>query len=114
MTGTLRLLKHLALIALFARALVPAGWMPIANADTLITICSIEGKKVLHPDAPARDMPSEDCAYGAVPHVAFVPEAPVLTAPAVHAREAQTDRIYAAAIVARFSPGSPRAPPLNA
>jgi len=109
-----QVLKHLILIALLARALVPAGWMPVANAGSLITICSIQGKKVLHPDAPARDMASEECAYGAAPHVAFVPDAPVLTAPAVHAHTAKTDRVYAAAIVARFTPQSPRAPPLNA
>ncbi len=115
MTGK-QVLKHLILIALLARALVPAGWMPVADAGTLITICSVQGQKVLHPDAPgapAQEMASQDCAFGAAPHVAFVPDAPVLTAPAVHARKAQTDRIYAAAIVARFSPGSPRAPPLN-
>ena len=112
MTG--KFLTHLALIALLARALVPAGWMPVADAGSLITICSIEGKKVLHPDAPAKDMASEECAFGAAPHVAFVPEAPVLTAPKGHAFTAKTDRIYAATIVARFSPASPRAPPLNA
>ena len=112
--GPRQVLKHLVLIALIVRALVPAGWMPIANANTLITICSVEGKKVLHPDAPAREMASEECAFGAAPHIAFVPDAPVLTAPAVHALTAKTDRIYAAAIVARFSPASPRAPPLNA
>ncbi|OAI42546.1 hypothetical protein AYO42_06575 [Rhizomicrobium sp. SCGC AG-212-E05] len=114
MMGTRRVLKHLVLIALIVRALVPAGWMPIANADTLITICSIEGKKVLHPDAPAKDMASEECAFGAAPHIAFIPDAPVLTAPAVHAHTAKTDRVYAASIVARFTPQSPRAPPLNA
>jgi hypothetical protein len=38
----------------------------------------------------------------------------VLTAPAVHAAEAKTDTLRAAVIAARFSPGSPRAPPLNA
>lgn len=116
MMGTQQVLRHLILIALIARALVPAGWMPVANAGTLITICSVQGQKVLHPDAPgapAQDMASEDCAFGAAPHVAFVPDVPVLTAPAVHARQAETDRIYAATIVARFSPGSPRAPPLN-
>jgi hypothetical protein len=112
MTGK-QVLKHLILIALLARALVPAGWMPVANAGSLITICSIQGKKVLHPDAPAREMASEECAYAAAPHVAFVPDAPVLTAPAVHAHTAKTDRVYAATIVARFTPQSPRAPPLN-
>jgi len=114
MTGTF--LKHLILIALIARALVPAGWMPVVNADTLITICSIEGQKVLHadaPGAPAGEMASEDCAFAAAPQAGFVPAAPALSAPAVHAQAARTERAYAAAMVARFSPGSPRAPPLN-
>lgn len=116
MMGTKLVLRHLVLIALIARALVPAGWMPVANAGTLITICSVQGQKVLHPDAPgapAQAMASEDCAFGAAPHVAFVPDIPVLTAPAVHAGEAKTDRLYAATIIARFTPGAPRAPPLN-
>ena len=116
MMGTKLVLRHLVLIALIARALVPAGWMPVANAGTLITICSVQGQKVLHPDAPgapAKAMASEDCAFGAAPHVAFVPDVPALTAPAVHARQATTDRLYAATIIARFTPGAPRAPPLN-
>ena len=120
MMGTQQVLRHLVLIALIARALVPAGWMPVANAGTLITICSVQGQKVLHPDAPldasgapAQAMASEDCAFGAAPHVAFVPDVPALTGPAVHAREAKTDRLYAATIIARFTPGAPRAPPLN-
>lgn len=115
MQGIFRFARHVAFVTLVVRALMPTGWMPVANADTLITICSVEGQKVLHPDAPAQDMPYEDCPFGAAaPHVAFVPNAPALTGPAVHEREATADRIYAAAIVARFTPGFPRAPPLNA
>ena len=111
-----QVLKHLVLIALIARALVPAGWMPVVNPGTLITICSVEGQKVLHadaPGAPAGEMASEDCAFAAAPQAGFVPDAPVLDAPVVHAQQARTDRPYTAAMVARFSPGSPRAPPLN-
>lgn len=112
MTGK-QVFKHLILIALLCRALVPAGWMPSVSADTLITICSVSGQKAFHPDAPVKNAPSEDCAFAAPAHAGFVPDAPVLTAPAVHAAEAKTDTLRAAVIAARFSPGSPRAPPLN-
>jgi hypothetical protein len=43
-----------------------------------------------------------------------VPDLPQLTLPAFHTFVAATDRRYAATVAARFSPGSPRAPPLNA
>jgi hypothetical protein len=100
--------KHLILIALLCRALVPAGWMPSVSADTLITICSVSGQKAFHPDAPMKNAPSEECAFATSAHAGFVPDAPV------HAAEAKTDTLRAAVIAARFSPGSPRAPPLNA
>ena len=112
MTGK-QVFKHLMLIALLCRALVPAGWMPSVSADTLITICSVSGQKAFHPDAPMKNAPSEECAFATSAHAGFVPDAPVLTAPAVHAAEAKTDTLRAAVIAARFSPGSPRAPPLN-
>jgi hypothetical protein len=117
MQGVLKAIRHLALIALFVRAMLPAGWMPDAHAG--LAICSLEAGAhlgVIHHDgAPATDGKTshEECPFAAAPHLAATPDAPALTAPAIHAFAAATDRAYAATIVARFVPQSPRAPPLN-
>ncbi len=113
MQGFFRTVRHLALIAIIVRALLPAGWMPDAQAG--LTICSLG---VIHHDgAPDKDSghaQHDECPFAAAPHLAAVPDVPHLTLPAFHAFAAATDRFYAAAILARFAPQSPRAPPLNA
>jgi hypothetical protein len=112
MQGIFRAARHLALIALIARALLPTGWMPAAHG---MTICSVEISAQHDQKAPAEKNAHHDiCPFAAAPHLASAPDLPQLTLPAFHAFAAATDRSYAAMVAARFSPGSPRAPPLNA
>jgi hypothetical protein len=116
MQGFFRIARHLALIALIARALVPAGWMPDAHG---MTICSVQTPGlttlgVIHHDGQPNgkhDSSSQECPFAASAHMAAAPGAPSLTAPTMHAIAAAVDRTYAAAIGARFVPQSPRAPP---
>jgi hypothetical protein len=116
MQGMLPAIRHLALAALILRALLPAGWMPDAQAG--LTICSPSTLGVIHHDgAPGHSdgkMSKEECPFAAAPHLAGAPDMPKLVLPAFHAFAAKTDRVYAASVSARFTPQSPRAPPLNA
>jgi hypothetical protein len=115
MQGFVRGLKQLALIAMIARALLPVGWMPGASADTPFVICTMDGP-VQHAPDPGK-LPADHhavCPFAASPHLATAPVLPQIALPALHARAAESDRAYAALVAARFSPGSPRAPPLNA
>jgi hypothetical protein len=116
MQGFLRGLKHLALIAMIARALLPAGWMPSASAATPFVICTIGGPLQHAPDnghAPAADHHGV-CPFAAGPHLAATPDVPRIVQPETYAQAAQADRIYVAIVSARFAPGAARAPPLNA
>jgi hypothetical protein len=114
MQGFFRIARHVALIALIARAMVPAGWMPGAHG---MTICSVQTPAimttlgVIHHDGQPHDSGSQECPFAATAHMAAAPEAPSLAAPIVHTIAAAADRAYAAAIIARFVPQSPRAPP---
>jgi hypothetical protein len=110
MQGIFRFARQLAFIALVVRALLPAGWMPDAQAG--IVICSVQTGS--HDKTPADAARHEVCTFAAQPQLASVPDAPHLTAPSLHAFAARTDRAYAAIVAAHFSPNSPRAPPLNA
>jgi hypothetical protein len=113
MQGIFRFARHVAFLALVARALLPTGWMPDANG---LTICSV-GTPVHHDEhgkAPAQDADHDSCPFAAAPHLASVPDLPQLALPVFHAFAAATDRAYAASVSAHFTPGSPRAPPLNA
>jgi hypothetical protein len=113
MQGIFRFARHLAIIALIARALLPAGWMPAAQG---LTICSMD----IGSHQPAKDgdkngqTAHEECPFAAAPHLASAPDMPALTLPAFHAFAAATDRVYATIVAARFTPQSPRAPPLSA
>ncbi len=113
MQGICHSLKHLVLIALILRAFTPLGWMPDAHAG--LTLCTLDGA-VHQPDGhvPAQDAHHDECPFAGAPHLAAVPDVPVLAAPALHAFAAATDRSYAAVIAAHFTPQSPRAPPRNA
>ena len=110
-----RALRHLAIIALLVRAMLPAGWMPDAQAG--LVICSLDTLGKVHSDgtqkAPAQSA-HEECAFAAAAPLAAAPDAPLLILPAFHALAATVDRSLAASIAARFTPQSPRAPPLNA
>jgi hypothetical protein len=116
MQGILPAIRHLALAALILRALLPAGWMPDAQAG--LTVCAIMG--VIHHDGAPNDKSSghsdgktahEECPFAAAPQLASAPELPQLALPAFHAFVAATDRAYAGTVAARFNPQSPRAPP---
>src|SRR5438552_14173905 len=115
MQGILPAIRHLALAALILRALLPAGWMPDAQAGLII--CSTNTLGIIHHDgAPGHSggkMSQEECPFAAAPHLASVPDVPNLVLPAFHAFAAQTDSVYAASLSARLTPQSPRAPPLN-
>lgn len=112
MQGVFRFARHVAFIALVARALLPAGWMPDAQG---LTICSVDApvhKAADKPDSGKDGGASPDqCPFAAAPHLAATPDVPSLAAPSLHALAAVTDRAYAAILVARFTPQSPRAPP---
>jgi hypothetical protein len=116
MQGISRGLRHLAIIALLVRAMLPAGWMPDAQG---LVVCSVSLSPVIHHDggqkAPAQEHQAahQDCAFAAAAQLAATPDAPQFALPAFHAFAARSDDARAVAIAARFSPGSPRAPPLT-
>ena len=115
MQGIFHSLKHLALIALILRAMLPAGWMPAATGT--FTICTVNAA---HQQDPANKVPGDSgrhdkpCAFSGTPQLAATPDAPALLLPAFHAFAAGTDRATAARFAAHYQPQSPRAPPLNA
>ena len=110
MQGIFRFARHVAFIALVVRALLPAGWMPDAHG---LTICSVDAPAHQGDSgkAPAEDTHHDICPFAAAPHLASTPDLPQLTLPSLHAFAAFTDRSYAATVLARFTPQSPRAPP---
>jgi len=110
MPGIFRFARHLAIIALTLRALLPAGWMPAAHG---LTICSMDAGTHQPAQDNGKDGHSshEECPFAAAPHLASVPDMPRLILPAFHAFAAATDRGYAAAVASHFTPQSPRAPP---
>ena len=117
MQGLLPLIRHLALAALILRALLPAGWMPDAQAG--LVICAAGTLGVIHHDGAPGDSSShadgkivhEECPFAAAAQLAAAPDAPRLTLPAFHAFAASVDRTYASSLAARFTPQAPRAPP---
>lgn len=115
MQGILHGLKHLALIALILRAMLPAGWMPAATGT--FTICTV---KSAHQQDPGNQVPDGSgqhdrlCAFSGTPQLGATPDAPALLLPAFHAFAAGADRAMAAKFAAHYAPQSPRAPPLNA
>ena len=113
MQGISRGLRHLAIIALLVRAMVPAGWMPEAHSG--LVICSAGTLGTIHHDGgkPTDPGTHEECAFAGGTTFATAPEAPHIALPAFHAFAARSDGARAAVIAARFSPGSPRAPPLT-
>jgi hypothetical protein len=110
MKGFFRAACHLAIIALLVRAMLPAGWMPDAHAG--LTLCSVATLGVIHHDGPTDGKAQhEECAFAAAAHLAATPDAPHLILPVFHGFTAEVDSRYAAEVSARFTPGSPRAPP---
>lgn len=112
MQGIFRIARHLAIIALIVRALLPAGWMPDARSG--LTICSLTLGVIHHDGAPGHPdgkMSQEECPFAATAQLAAPPDAPQPALPAFHAFAAAIDRAYAVAVSARFATQSPRAPP---
>jgi hypothetical protein len=117
MQGMLHSLKHLALIAMILRALLPTGWMPSQAVDAPFTICTIDASHQQDPGNKVPDPSShhdKPCAFSSAPQLAATPDIPSLILPAVHGFAARSDRAYAIRIAAHHQPHSPRAPPLNA
>jgi len=121
MPGIMHAVRHVALAALILRAMLPAGWMPDAQAG--LTICSLDAAPAVghlgtvhHDGAPADHGKADhqECPFAAAAHFAPPPQNAVLALPIQHAFAAATDQARAVLIAARFSPGSPRAPPLSA
>src|SRR5690348_10450083 len=97
MQGFLHAARHLAIIALLLRAMLPAGWMPDARAG--LVICSLGTVSIgtlgtIHHDgdqkAPAQAV-HEECAFAAAAPLAAAPDTPLLTLPALHAFAADID-----------------------
>ena len=108
MQGIFRIARHLAIIALIARALLPMGWMPAAHG---LTICSMDVHQPAHDNNKDGQTSHEECPFAAAPHLASVPDVPALILPSFHAFAAAIDRSYAVTVAAHFTPQSPRAPP---
>src|ERR1044071_7131983 len=91
MQGMLLAIRHLALAALILRALLPAGWMPDAQAG--LVICAAGTLGVIHHDGAPGDssghadgkVAHEECPFAAAPQLAATSDAPQLTLPAFHA-----------------------------
>ena len=116
---------HLLLIVLISRAMLPAGWMPDAHAGLIICSVPVSASAALglihyddglghsHQDSDANGY-HQDCAFAHLAHLAPPPHPSVLALPMAHGFLAAIDRSRVDAISASVSPGSPRAPPLNA
>jgi hypothetical protein len=113
MQAVLPAIRHLALVALILRALLPAGWMPDAQAGLIV--CAANTLGIIHHDGSPghRDGQAgqQECPFAAAPQLASAPDLPRLALPAFHALAAASDRAHATALLARFTPQSPRAPP---
>ncbi|HEX3756101.1 MAG TPA: DUF2946 family protein [Rhizomicrobium sp.] len=110
--------RHLALVALVLRALVPAGWMPGTTAAAPFVICSVTGPAQYAPGGhkPAQDDRSHHdvCPFAAAPHFAKTLALSSLAAPSL--RIFTPSRLVAVsrpARIARYQPQSPRAPPTS-
>jgi len=115
MQGILPIIRHIALAALILRAMLPSGWMPDAHAGLIICSASF-GLVQQDPASGHHDEKTlqEHCVFAAAAHGALAPVGPQLELPGLHSSIARTDRIYAASLATRFTPQSPRAPPIVA
>ncbi len=113
---------HIALAAMLLRALMPAGWMPNADAaaGTPITICTMNGavqidlvadplKKNHHQDNSRHH---ETCPFAAAPHMAQPAAITAFTLPSPIAMSEQFSAHRGVAGYALlYAPQIPRAPP---
>lgn len=107
---------HLALAAMLLRALMPAGWMPNAEAaaGSPLVICTMNGPMPLAPEPQKHkaDASGDICPFAAAAQLADTGKPPVLALPqsAPAFAEAQAYRAFAV-FAAERRPQSPRAPP---
>lgn len=120
MTRLMRIMVHVALVALFVRAILPAGWMPDAHAGFIICSASTLGV-VHHDDASSQGQKdtgskdhSQDCAFAHAAQWMAPPDLVTVSQLAHHTFVARIDTARAQFIAARFLPASPRAPPVRA
>ena len=113
---------HIALAAMLLRALMPAGWMPNANAaaGTPITICTMNGPMQIDFGAePIKKNHNQDdsrhheaCPFAVAPHMAQPAAIAALSLPSSISLTVQFSP--SRSIVLRgppYAPQSPRAPP---
>lgn len=118
MQGIVRAGKHLALIALLLRALVPAGWMPGTAAASPFVICSVDGAVQHTPDGhklPDDTAHHNACPFGATPHFVKTPEPVAIAVPSLRSMTVpQFGKTRPVPSLSAYRTQSPRAPPLNA
>ena len=119
MLGFRRTAVHLALIALLLRAFLPPGWMPAAQGDAPLVICSVNDGNFTgeHPGdghaIPGKDDPRahEHCAFAAGPAIA-APINAIFFAPRLKDGDRDDHRPAPVRLQPRrHAPQSPRAPP---
>ena len=114
MQGILPVIRHIALAALILRALLPTGWMPDAHAGLTIGSATLGLVQLDHAPGQHDDKArQEHCLFAAAAHFAPAPVATQFKLPGLHSFVARTDRAYTASLAARFTPQSPRAPPIS-
>ncbi|MGA7711581.1 MAG: DUF2946 family protein [Rhizomicrobium sp.] len=115
---------HVALVAMFLRALLPTGWMPnpSASATVPLVICTMNGPVhvTLDTDGPLKkDKPGHEdgrqhdiCPFAAAIHLA-VPTSNAVLAPSSSIAGTAVNPVapYAVSDNTRYSAQSPRAPP---
>jgi len=114
-----RLGLHLALAAMVLRAILPAGWMPVAPenhsaAGLSLVLCTGAGPVRSTAPLPHKHADltrHEACPFAAA--VAFALPGAVILAPSRATAPSEAPRLFTAVAQARlYTPQSPRAPPL--
>lgn len=110
-----------ALVAMLLRALVPAGWMPVASQGVPLVVCTAQGLQTIDigthkpaDHAPART--SHDvCPFAAAASLAPPQSEAVLSQPALIASAVALSLTEGRPqATTQFHPQSPRAPPATA
>jgi hypothetical protein len=109
------------LYATMLRALVPAGFMPSANADGIgLSVCSSDGPVIPGEDSQTRETSRlwtkahGPCAFSGTATDAPPPAAPIVSvALAVSEGRFEVDDTYRTAPPIFIGPQSPRAPPVS-
>ena len=109
---------HIALIAMVLRALLPAGWMPGADASSGLVICSLAAHAHATSDTdgggkqPDQNSTHDECPFASAAHSAALAGdttgVRILDWRPLAYRVPLSSRVLA---VARFKAQSPRAPP---